>query len=541
MDESLVTEFAKSFDDSYFPESFLNTYEPMECLSNNQMCETLLVKHRKTGEYFVTKCYSNSLNQSCICESVILKDINHRGIPTFVEENKNDEMTCVIREYVEGTPLDKLVYQKPLSERQVISICIQLCDILICIHQHNPPVIHRDIKPQNIIVQNDGNIKLIDFGISRTYSEEAKNDTVYIGTDKFAPPEQYGFSQTDCRSDIFSVGVLLNWLLTGSTDVRESLGTIENERLAKIIGKCTAFDPKDRYSSASKLKTALLYSDGFVHRAVLRMLYGLVLLLAILSAGFAIGRYTDFTPAFIEKSAIKFEEPLIEQAVRLSLAKKENEPILEEDFLKITKLYICADKAAKDALELNKINEAAMSEGGTVTGGIKSLNDIIKFENLRELVIIRQNISDISPLNKLQRLELIDLKHNPIKDVSSLKSQQLLHSLCIYDTHVSDVSELSECPRLMNLDIGKTNVDTFNDLKGLDNLQSLGMQDSSIRSLEGIEGHPNLTNLYMPKTHIKDLSPLLSLKNLMEVVLDESLRIEAEKTFEQVHFSITFQ
>lgn len=125
MDESLVTGFIKSFDDSYFPESFRNTYEPMECLSNNEMCETLLVKHRKTGEYFVTKCYSNSLNQSGISESVILKDINHRGIPTFVEENKNDEMTCVIREYVEGTPLDKLVYQKPLSERQVISICIQ--------------------------------------------------------------------------------------------------------------------------------------------------------------------------------------------------------------------------------------------------------------------------------------------------------------------------------------------------------------------------------------------------------------------------------
>lgn len=540
MDESLVTGFVKSFDDSYFPESFKNTYEPMECLSNNQMCETLLVKHRKTGEYFVTKCYSNSLNQSGIRESVILKDINHRGIPTFIEENKNDEMTCVIREYVEGTPLDKLVYKKPLIERQIISICIQLCDILICIHQHNPPVIHRDIKPQNIIVQNDGNIKLIDFGISRTYSEEAKNDTVYIGTDKFAPPEQYGFSQTDCRSDIFSVGVLLCWLLTGSTDVKESLDSIENVRLAKIIRKCTAFAPENRFSSATKLRTALLYSDGFVHRTISRLLFGIVFLLCIFSIGYAIGRYTDITPPFIVQSNIKFKEPLIEQAARLSLGKKADEPISKDDILKVTKLYICADRVAADAEDYARISEEVIKKG-EVSGGIKSLHDIIKFENLRELVITSQNISDISPLNKLQRVELIDLKHNPINDVSALKSQQSLYSLCIFDTNVSDLSELSDCPRLINLDIGKTNITSFSALKGLDSLKSIGMRESSIRSLEGIDSFKFLTKLYMPKTYIDDLSPLLYLTYLKEVVLDESQRFDAEETLGQANFSINYQ
>lgn len=541
MEESLVAGFVKSFDDSYFPESFINTYEPMECLSNNQMCETLLVKHRETGEYYVTKCYSKSLNQLGISESVILKDINHGGIPSFIEENRNEEMICVTREYVQGTPLDKLVYGRPLTENQTVSICIQLCDILIYIHRHNPPVIHRDIKPQNIIVQDNGNIKLIDFGISRAYSEEAKKDTVYIGTDKFAPPEQYGFSQTDCRSDIFSFGVLLCWLLTGNTEIKDAVGTINNKRLSKIVKRCTAFAPKDRYSSASRLKTALLYSDGFVHRAVLRILYGIVFILTILSAGFAIGRYTDFTPSFIAQSQIKFKEPLIEQAVRLSIAKEQNEPILEEDIIKITKLYICADKTAKDSDEFNSINEAVINEGGAVTGSIKSLNDITKFENLRELVIIRQNISDISPLNKLQRLELIDLRHNPIKDVSPLKSLKSLYSLCIYDTNVSDLSKLSDCPLLINLDIGKTKITSFAALKGLDSLKSIGMQDSSIRSLQGIENFEFLTKLYMPKTYVEDLSPILSLPYLKEVVLDESLRMEAENTFGQVSFSIIYQ
>ncbi|NLE26185.1 MAG: protein kinase [Clostridiaceae bacterium] len=541
MDESLVTGFVKSFDDSYFPENFKNTYEPMECLSNNQMCETLLVKHRKTGKYYVTKCYSNSLNLSGISESVILKDINHRGIPTFIEENKNDEMTCVTREYVEGTPLDKLIYQEPLSERQVISICIQLCDILICIHQHDPPVIHRDIKPQNIIVQVDGNIKLIDFGISRTYSEEAKNDTVYIGTDKFAPPEQYGFSQTDCRSDIFSVGVLLCWLLTGSTDVKESVDSIKNIRLAKIIRKCTAFAPEDRFSSATKLRTALLYSDGFVHRAISRLLFGIVFLLCILSIGYAIGRYTDITPPFIVQSSIKFKEPLIEQAVRLSLGKKDDEPISKDDILQVTKLYICADRIAKNASEYEVICEEIIAKGNIINGEIKSLDDLTMLKNLREISLIRQSISDVSPLKQLENLESIDLKHNPIKDVSALKSLPGLHSLFLFDTYVSDLTELAECFRLTHLDIGKTYINTLADLKGLDNLKSIGMRESLIRSLDGIERHRYLANLYMPKTYFDDLSPLLSLKNLKEVVLDEDLRIKAEKALGQVGFRITYQ
>ncbi len=83
-------------------------------------------------------------------------------------------------------------------------------------------MIHRDIKPQNIIMDKTGRIKLIDFGISRVFQESAKNDTVYFGTKEFSPPEQYGFSQTDNRSDIFSFGVVLCWLLTGEANIEKA-------------------------------------------------------------------------------------------------------------------------------------------------------------------------------------------------------------------------------------------------------------------------------------------------------------------------------
>ena len=129
-----------------------------------------------------------------------------------------------------------------------------------------PPVIHRDIKPQNIILSDDGLATLIDFGISRYYDKNARSDTVCFGTQEFAPPEQYGFSQTDCRADIFSLGVLLGWMLTGRT----SDFVIPDRRLARIVKKCTAFSPKDRYSSVAAVRRALVNADGHLEKAAAR-------------------------------------------------------------------------------------------------------------------------------------------------------------------------------------------------------------------------------------------------------------------------------
>ena len=98
-----------------------------------------------------------------------------------------------------------------------------------------------------MVLGEDGRVWLIDFDISRRYSRGAPADTVISGTQDFAAPEQYGFSQTDCRSDIFSLGVLLYWLVTGRTKVGEaSAGSLD-----RCIRRCTAFDPERRYRSVA--------------------------------------------------------------------------------------------------------------------------------------------------------------------------------------------------------------------------------------------------------------------------------------------------
>jgi serine/threonine protein kinase len=156
---------------------------------------------------------------------------------------------------VHGASLDRLPFTP--DEASILDISLQLCNILTYLHNLEPPVIHRDIKPNNIILGDDGNIHLIDFGISRKYSESALKDTEKIGTEGFMPPEQYGYRQTDCRADIYSMGILLCWLLTGQRNPDELAAPITGD-IITIIQKCTAFAPDNRYSTVDLVKTDLL-------------------------------------------------------------------------------------------------------------------------------------------------------------------------------------------------------------------------------------------------------------------------------------------
>ncbi|MDD4833123.1 MAG: protein kinase [Lutispora sp.] len=535
MDKLTLDDFLSSFDDSYFPGDFLKTYEPMECLSSNPAGETLLVKHRQTGLYFIAKCYTDPSLLSRVTESELLRKLYHDALPAFISEHQNDEMLCVVREYAKGTPLDKLAKDKPLTEQQVISIGVQLCGILTYLHGQTPPIIHRDIKPQNIIVDEDGKIKLIDFGISRIYDETAQEDTVCFGTKNFAAPEQYGFSQTDSRSDIFSLGVLLGWLLTGEVEVKKAVGGIQNRRLAGIVKKCTAFSPKERYMNAARVKDALIGRN--VRR---RMFASLCSFVAIATTIFIIfvsgGNLSDQ-----QTIGVTFEESLIEQAVRLALSKNEDEKIMEEELLSLTELYVFGDKAAANEEMYRTYSDSFVANDGTVLrGSIHSLNDVAKLKNIRRLYLAYQNISDLTPLSQLVSLEYIELKHNPIQDVSPLSQLVSLNSLFLFDTNVSDLTILSGCSRLTNIDVGYTQITSMAALDGLDSLQTLIIRRAPLKTLDNVGAHPMLKQIYLSETHLLDLNSLLDLPRLQLVEVSEDMREAAQAIAGEAKFEILY-
>ncbi len=249
--------FLSTYKEDY-PEGLTDGYELLECIGEGNMGETLLAVERESGRRTAVKCYRRGHPFFADSEPQQIRELCFPGIPAYITEFKNDAMRCVVREYIEGENLEDM--RGKLSERQICRIGIQLSGILDYLHSRTPPVIHRDIKPQNVIMQRDGQIALIDFGISRCYSDEETSDTVYSGTWQFAPPEQYGFAQTDCRSDIYSTGILLTWLYSGSAaPIKRPVSDFE-----KILAKSTAFMPKKRFCSAGSLKKRLeryLYTE----------------------------------------------------------------------------------------------------------------------------------------------------------------------------------------------------------------------------------------------------------------------------------------
>ena len=172
-----------------------------------------------------------------------LSGIDSHNIPHIEEYDFRNCDTTVIEEDVEGALLSECLLTRRFSAADVLSIAEQLFSALDELHKHN--VIHRDIKPDNIILAPSGQIYLIDFGISRIYREDAKRDTSLLGTEGYAAPEQYGFMQTDPRADLYSAGVVIKELCETSEDLKKS-------PIYKIAQKCADFDPNGRYRSAGE-------------------------------------------------------------------------------------------------------------------------------------------------------------------------------------------------------------------------------------------------------------------------------------------------
>lgn len=154
--------------------------------------------------------------------------------------------TIVVEEYIEG----ERNIASLTDEKAIISAFCELCDVLTVLHSRG--IIHRDIKPSNVLIAPDGHIRLIDLDASRYYDDSKDSDTRYLGTKGYAPPEQFGYSQTNATADIYSLGVTLRNVLGDKAEKR---------KFSRIIRKCTEFDPKNRYPSAAAVKKALLASN----------------------------------------------------------------------------------------------------------------------------------------------------------------------------------------------------------------------------------------------------------------------------------------
>ena len=507
--------------DSNYPPDFLAAYDQMECFASHKGRESFLVLRKSDGLQAVAKCYDREMF-SHLPDLTLLQSLKGEGLPEYYEKFENDRMLCIVREYVEGTPLNRYAKENQLDKEEILSIADQLCAILGNLHGRRPPLIHRDIKPENIIVRPDGSIVLIDFDIAREYKPDAETDTVMFGTKGYAPPEQYGFEQTDRKADIYAFGVLLRWLMTGS--IRPNQNVKIDPDIQRVIDHCTAFSPEQRCADIQQVRAELKKASQNKPRNARRMLLGSILI-AILSvcAGFLLGRFTDIFRPVPAVLPVTFTEPLIESAVRASLGLDERAELTRENLSEVKRIYVYGNKVYADPDEFysqDRINHTR--------GKIHTLDDLKQLPNLEELHINFQGDINITALSQMEKLSYVELKHVRFADVYPLTDLRMLREAVLFDTGLSDFSALSACHWLESLDVGYNPISDMQQIGEHPYLRSLCLRRLQMETLDGIEEMPNLRGVTLAQSKIGDFSALKKLPKLEQVYatpeLSETLR-----------------
>lgn len=226
-------------------EAVTTEYDTLRVLKQSPRGTVSVVRHKKSGTCYVFRRYSGSGEVYRRLLPVLCPHL-----PQIMEAAEQDGQTAVLEEYVQGDTLAELLMGARLTEREARQVTMQLCQALHVLHSMG--AVHRDVKPENVILRGSDAV-LIDFDAARIYKDESESDTQVLGTTGFAAPEQYGIFQSDERADIFSLGVLLNIMLTGKHPSREMAAG----KMGRIVRKCTMTAPEQRYQSARALMEVL--------------------------------------------------------------------------------------------------------------------------------------------------------------------------------------------------------------------------------------------------------------------------------------------
>lgn len=256
-----------------------NKYEILKQIGKGGMSTVYLAMDKRLNKQWAVKEINKAANdknnevvvQSLLAEANLMKRLDHPSLPRIVDIIDNGRTIYVIMDYIEGESLDKILNTNgPQPQALVVEWAKQLCNVLSYLHNQKPPIIYRDMKPANIMLKPEGNLKLIDFGIAREYKQNNMTDTVSLGTRGYAAPEQFGgMGQTDARTDIYCLGVTLYHLLTGQNPaeppyelypIRQWNPSLSSG-LEYIVQKCTQLNPDDRYQNCDELMYALEHYD----------------------------------------------------------------------------------------------------------------------------------------------------------------------------------------------------------------------------------------------------------------------------------------
>lgn len=498
----------------YLPEDMQEHWTVYECLKESEDSSTFLVKETATGILCVLKWGRNRQTEFLRNEMEIMKKMADRklsGIPKAYRIFEENGEVYLVREYIEGMSLAQMVLQKGgISEAEIYRISRKICQTAEQFQNPDEPMIHRDIKPENIVVTPGDEVVFIDFGTMRSYKKDGSRDTFVVGTRGTAAPEQYGYTQTDQRTDVYAIGQTMLYMVSESYEMNQLSECAVSRRMKKIIEKACSFEPDKRYGDAAQLRRAVEKCQANNRKKVYKKagaVFGLIAagyILAIFSQDGTVIENKRIETA--EQSAaeeqiqaeITFREELIEEAVRKELGLSKTDKITASMLEDVRKLRIVGKEILDD--EDTFWGEGHHVDGkdssfGSVRGNITDLSDLAQMVNLEELALCNQKIEDISGLKELP-LKKLYLSKNMITDFSVLLNLIDLDTLCIMENPAENLSVIGECTGILRLNIQGMNLTDIDFLKNL----SLDYLDMSNVEVEN--------NIFEPLSEMKKLDTL---------------------------------
>ena len=433
------------------------------------------------------------------------------GIPKAYRIFEENGEVYLVREYIEGMSLAQMVLQKGgISEAEICRISRKICQTAEQFQNPDEPMIHRDIKPENIVVTPGSEVVFIDFGTMRSYKKDGSRDTFVVGTRGTAAPEQYGYTQTDQRTDVYAIGQTMLYMVSESYEMNQLSECAVSRRMKKIIEKACSFEPDKRYGDAAQLRRAVEKCQANNRKKVYKKagaVFGLIAagyILAIFSPDGTVienKRIETAEQSVAEEqiqAEITFREELIEEAVRKELGLSKTDKITASMLENVRKLRIVGKEILDD--EDTFWGEGHHVDGkdssfGSVRGNITDLSDLAQMVNLEELALCNQKIEDISGLKELP-LKKLYLSKNMITDFSVLLNLIDMDTLCIMENPAENLSVIGECTGILRLNIQGMNLTDIDFLKNL----SLDYLDMSNVEVEN--------NIFEPLTEMKKLDTL---------------------------------
>lgn len=559
-------------EENSFPAELKDRYEPCSCLAWNDEEEIYYCLEKSSGQKVLVKIARSEIAVRRLRQETdilrVIADTDHpvaKRFPRVLDHLCLSDGSCaeiMVRSYISGHSLEAIVETQPdkpgLSREATLAYMQEVLEQLAFLHHFHPPVIHRDIKPQNVIVDEEGRCHLIDLDIARVQRVSTDSDTLIIGTRLTSPPEQYGFRPTDTRSDIYSAGILMLYCLTGEYGV-EAIRLLPQD-LQRIVKKATAFDPENRYQRVEAFGDDIKRTRyGRTRRSPIWIL--LLLLVTAAAVAVIMSSRKETNPGLQEPAASAWDGKPIritdsmfdgdEELYRMfqhgnygqcsAVILPDGLHVMRyENFAELNQNLVNPDKTILSAKELEACLDAIRSTGWWANDmSIAILGRTVEsLEPFRTDYLFRNSClefhscilpSDPDPLRAFAPAAYELCCYNTSVGWKSLDFLQAADRLDVLDLTFegiteADLSALKELKglrilRLNNIRLTETDLDAIGTMRRLEELQ---LEGCGITDLSALSGLVNLKRIDLDNNPVTDLGPLERIPGLEEIVCNVS-------------------